>query len=291
MEYGCQTMTGKLRTVLIKKPENAFRNQQYLESEYARYGYLDCPDLQKVQEEFAVFEEHLRKHADTVYDLPYDESAGMDSIYTHDTVKVTKKGAIYFPMGKELRQGEPDATRNYLESIGVPTLGIIGGAGKMEGGDLVWLDEETVAIGRGYRTNAEGIRQFQELTTDLVKEIITVPMPHGGGADACLHLMSIISMVDRDLAVVYSRYMPVFFRELLLEREIKLIEVPDEEYELLGSNVLSLGSRRCVVLQGSPRTKEALLDAGAEVLEYPGRNLSYFGTGGPTCLTCPLLRA
>lgn len=290
MEYGCQSMTGKLRTVLIKKPENAFRNQQYLEAEFAHYGYLGCPDLQKVQQEFAVFEDLIRKNADTVYYLPYDEAAGMDSIYTHDTVKVTKKGAIYFPMGKELRQGEPGATRKYLESLGIPTLGIIGGTGKMEGGDVVWLDEETVAIGRGYRTNAEGIRQFQELTADLVTEIITIPMPHGEGAEACLHLMSIISMVDRDLAVVYSRYMPVFFRELLLEREIKLVEVPDEEYDLLGSNVLSLGGRRCIVLQGSPRTKAALLEAGAEVMEYSGRNLSYFGTGGPTCLTCPLLR-
>lgn len=290
MKYGCQSMTGELKTVLIKKPEHAFRNQQYLKDEYQAYGYLECPDLQKVQQEFAVFEELLRKNTETVLYLPYEDSAGMDSIYTHDTVKVTKNGAIYFPMGKKLRQGEPAATRRFLESIGIPTLGTIGGEGKMEGGDVVWLDEETVAIGRGYRTNAEGIRQFQNLTADIVKETVTVPMPHGEGAEACLHLMSIISMVDTDLAVVYSRYMPVFFRELLLEREIQLIEVPDEEYDLLGSNVLSLGGRRCLVLQGSPKTKAALLEAGATVMEYPGRDLSYFGTGGPTCLTCPLLR-
>ncbi len=290
MKYGCQSMVGKMNAVLIKTPENAFRSQQYLNEEYEQYGYLGCPDLEKVLEEYGIFENILRQNVENVYTLPFDESAGMDSIYTHDTVKITKKGAIYFPMGKVLRRGEPDATRSYLESIGIPTLGAIGGTGKMEGGDVVWMDERTVAIGRGYRTNDEGIRQFRELAGDLIDEIITVPMPHGDGEDACLHLMSIISMVDEDLAVVYSKYMPVFFREYLLERGIRLIEVPDDEYDYLGSNVLALGNRKCVVLQGNPKTKAALIDAGAEVFEYPGRDLSYFGTGGPTCLTCPLQR-
>lgn len=290
MQYGCQSMVGKMNAVLIKTPENAFRSQQYLNEEYERYGYLGRPELEKVLEEYRVFEDILRQNVENVYTLPFDESAGMDSIYTHDTVKITKKGAIYFPMGKELRRGEPNATRNYLESIGIPTLGSIGGTGKMEGGDVVWMDERTVAIGRGYRTNDEGIRQFRELAGDLIDEIITVPMPHGDGEEACLHLMSIISMVDEDLAVVYSKYMPVFFREHLLERGIRLIEVTDDEYDYLGSNVLAMGNRKCVVLQGNPKTKAALADAGAEVFEYPGRDLSYFGTGGPTCLTCPLQR-
>lgn len=283
-------MVGKINAVLIKTPENAFRNQQYLAEEHERYGYLGCPDFAAVQQEYKAFEEILKKNIANIYYLPYDEAAGMDSIYTHDTVKITGKGAIYFPMGKKLRQGEPGATRRYLESIGIPTLGSISGTGKMEGGDVVWLDERTVAIGRGYRTNDEGIRQFKEIAGDQIDEVITVSMPHGEGEDACLHLMSIISMVDQDLAVVYSKYMPVFFRELLLERGIRLIEVPDDEYDYLGSNVLALGDRKCVVLQGNPKTKAALLEAGAEVFEYPGRDLSYFGTGGPTCLTCPLQR-
>lgn len=290
MKYGCQSMIGRLNAVLIKTPENAFRNQQYLNEEYENYGYFGCPDLIKVLEEYQVFEDIIKENVENVYYLPFDENAGMDSIYAHDTVKITKKGAIYFPMGKKLRKGEPPATRRYLESIGIPTLGVIGGEGKMEGGDVVWMDERTVAIGRGYRTNDEGIRQFREIAGDLIDEIITVPMPHGEGEDACLHLMSIISMVDRDLAVVYSKYMPVFFREYLLKKGIRLIEVPDDEYDYLGSNVLALGDRKCIVLQGNPKTKAALLEAGAVVYEYPGRNLSYFGTGGPTCLTCPLQR-
>ncbi len=290
MKYGCQSMTEKMGAILIKKPENAFRNQEYLDKNYKEFGYFESPDLEKVKEEYDVFEKIIKENVENVYYLPFNENAGMDSIYTHDTVKTTKKGAVYFPMGKDLRSGEPAATREYLESIGIPTLGMIKGEGKMEGGDIVWLDERTVAIGQGYRTNEEGIRQFKEIVGDAIDEIIVVPMPHGEGEAACLHLMSIISMVDQDLAVVYSKFMPVFFRELLIKRGITLVETDDVEYDYLGSNVLALGNRKCMMLEGNPKVKKGLEDAGATVYTYPGKNLSYFGTGGPTCLTSPLQR-
>lgn len=290
MNYGCQSMVGKLGAVLLKKPQEAFVNQDHLMKEYEKYNYIACPDYGKVLEEYAVFEEIIRTHVPEVYYLPSDEKSGLDSIYTHDTVKITKKGAIYFPMGKDLRKGEPGATRAFLEHLGVPTLGAIAGEGRMEGGDVVWLDERKAAIGMGYRTNAEGMRQFKEMMGDGLDEVIAVPMPHGDGEEACLHLMSIISMVDKDLAVVYSKYMPVFFREFLIQSGIKLVEVPEEEYDYLGSNVLALAPGKCLVLQGNPKTKELLLAAGAEVYDYPGKNLSYYGTGGPTCLTCPIQR-
>lgn len=291
MKYGCQSMVGTMDAILVKRPEQAFRSQDYLNENYEKYGYLGCPDMAQVLKEYEEFLAVIQANVANVYMLPFDERAGMDSIYAHDTVKITKKGAIYFPMGKELRQGEPPSTREYLESIGIPTLGVIGGSGKMEGGDVVWLDEKTVAIGRGYRTNDEGIRQFRELVGDLVDEIIVVPMPHADGVEACLHLMSIISMVDQDLAVVYSKYMPVFFRELLLARGMQLVEVDDQEYDYLGSNVLALGERKCLMLEGNPKTRQALEEAGATVYTYSGKHLSYYGTGGPTCLTCPLERA
>jgi len=290
MKYGAQSMVKPIGGVLIKKPADAFRNQRYLDENYMAHGFLESPDIDKVLEEFEIFEGILKQNIPEIYYLPFDENAGLDSIYTHDTVKITKKGAIYFPMGKELRRGEPAATRSCLESIGIPTLGIIEGEGKMEGGDVVWLSERIVAIGRGYRTNGEGIRQFKEIAGDLIDEIITVPLPHGEGREACLHLMSIISMVDDDLAVVYSKYMPVFFREYLIDSGIELIETDDAEYDYLGSNVLALGNRKCVILDENARVIRALEKAGAEVFSYPGRNLSYFGVGGPTCLTCPIMR-
>ncbi|MBS4538122.1 amidinotransferase [Clostridium sp. D2Q-11] len=290
MKYDSQSMVSTIGSILIKHPKDAFISQENLKEKHEEFNYIGCPDYEKVLEEYKTFEQIIKDYVENIYYLPKDDNTGLDSIYTHDTAKITSKGAIYFPMGKRLRRGEPEATKEYLESIGIPTLGQIKGKGKMEGGDVVWIDEETVAIGRGYRTNDEGIKQFKELVKDFVKEVIVVQLPHAEGPDECLHLMSIISMVDRDLAVVYSKYMPVFFRDYLLEKGIKLIEVNDKEYEYLGSNVLALSPRKCLMLKGNPITKKKLIEAGAEVFEYEGYDLSYRGTGGPTCLTMPLYR-
>lgn len=290
MKYGCQSMVGKIDSILIKKPEAAFISQDHLEKTWEEFKYFGCPDYEKVLEEYAVFEKYIRENVENVYYLPQDDRTGLDSIYAHDPLKITKNGAIYFPMGKQLRSREYLATKAYLESIGVPTLGEIKAPGKMEGGDVLWIDEKTVAIGRGYRTNDEGIRQFKELTKDVVEEYIIIPMPHGDGEDCCLHLMSIISFVDTDKAVVYSKYMPVFFREYLLGKGIQLIECNDEEYDYLGTNVLALQPGKCIAIEGNPDIIEKMRAAGVEVLTYEGKELSYRGTGGPTCLTAPLCR-
>lgn len=290
MEYGCQSMVGKIKSVLLKRPSEAFVSQDHLNSNYEKFCYLGCPDYEKAVKEYESFEKIITDNVENVFYLPWDERVGLDSIYTHDPLKVTSKGAIYFSMGKELRSKEYLVTEDYLNNIGVPTLGYIEYPGKMEGGDVVWLDERTVAVGRGYRTNDEGIKQFKELMKDIADEVIVVPMPHGEGADACLHLMSIISMVDKDLAVVYSKYMPVFFRELLIERGVKLLEVNDDEYGYLGSNVLALAPRVCVLLEGNPEIKQKLIDEGCTVYTYKGHEMSYRGTGGPTCLTHPITR-
>lgn len=290
MKYGCQSMVGKIESILIKRPEQAFISQENLNQTWEAFRYFGCPDYQKVLEEYAVFEQIIKDNVENVYYLPQDDRTGLDSIYTHDPLKITKKGAIYFPMGKELRSREYMATQAYLESIGIPTLGHITAPGKMEGGDVLWIDERTVAIGRGYRTNDEGIRQFKELTKGLVDEYVIVPMPHGDGVDCCLHLMSIISFVDTDKAVVYSKYMPVFFREYLLEKGIQLIECNDKEYDYLGSNLLALAPGKCVLIGGCPDIQKKVEDAGVTVYTYEGKEMSYRGTGGPTCLTCPLCR-
>lgn len=290
MNYGCQSMVGKIDSILIKKPEAAFISQENLDKTWEEFKYFGCPDYEKVLEEYAVFEKFITENVPNVYYLPEDDRTGLDSIYTHDSLKITKAGAIYFPMGKELRNKERFAAREFLEAHGVPTLGEITAPGKMEGGDVLWIDEKTVAIGRGYRTNDEGIRQFKEMTKDVVEEYIVIPMPHGDGEDCCLHLMSIISFVDTDKAVVYSKYMPVFFREYLIGRGIQLIECNDEEYDYLGSNVLALEPGKVITIDGNPDIVKKMRDAGVEVLTYEGKELSYRGTGGPTCLTCPVCR-
>ena len=169
-------------------------------------------------------------------------------------------------------------------------MGAIEAPGQLEGGDVLWLDARTVAVGRGYRTNDAGIAQLRALLADDVDEVIVVPLPHWRGAGDVFHLMSIISPVDRDLAVVYSPLLPVPFREHLLERGIELVEVPDEEFDTMGANVLAIAPRRCVMVAGNPVTRARLERAGAEVLEYDGSEISLKGGGGPTCLTRPLRR-
>ncbi|SUB56423.1 dimethylarginine dimethylaminohydrolase family protein [Peptoniphilus lacrimalis] len=290
MNYGCQSMVGKITDILLKSPKDAFISQENLERNYEAFNYIGCPNYEKTLKEYEIFEGIIKKNVENVYYLPKDDRTGLDSIYAHDSLKVTKKGAIYFPMGKNLRSKESLVTEEFLKSHGVPTLGRIEAPGKMEGGDIVWLDERTVAIGLGYRTNKEGIEQFKKLTKDFIDEYIIVPMPHGEGKDECLHLMSVISLVDDDLAVVYSKFMPVFFREYLIKRGIKLLEVNDKEYAYLGSNVLALDKRKCIIIEGVPEIQKKLEDEGCTVYTYPGKELSFRGTGGPTCLTHPICR-
>ena len=179
--------------------------------------------------------------------------------------------------------------REALIVAGVQVAGHIVPPGRLEGGDVVWLDATTVAVGRGYRTNDEGIAQFARFAGPDVT-CITVPLPHWRGAGDVFHLMSVISPVDTHLAVVYSPLLPVPFRELLLERGVQLVEVPDEEFESMGANVLALGPRRCLMIDGNPETRRRLESAGAEVIDYAGREISVKGGGGPTCLTRPLVR-
>jgi N-dimethylarginine dimethylaminohydrolase len=192
-------------------------------------------------------------------------------------------------MGKPQRAAEPDAQDQALRTLGIHTAGRIAAPGRLEGGDLIWIDEVTLAVGRGYRTNAEGIRQLRALVGEGI-EVVEVPLPHWRGAGDVMHLMSLISPVDRDLAVVYSPLLPVPFREWLQERGVRFVETPHEEFDTMGTNVLALGPRRCLMLAGNPLTRRALERAGCEVLEYEGFEISMKGAGGPTCLTRPLVR-
>jgi N-dimethylarginine dimethylaminohydrolase len=193
-------------------------------------------------------------------------------------------------MGKDERKEEPSAAQRFLSDSQIPILGSITGGGIIEGGDFIWLDNKIAAVGLGYRTNKEGIEQFQQLTSDIVDDVIIVHLPHWNGQNDVFHLMSIISPIDSDLAVVYSRLMPIVFRNSLLERGIKLIEVPDEEFDSMGCNILALAPRKCLMINGNPITKQRLENEGVEVLTYDGTEISLKGAGGPTCLTRPVIR-
>ena len=184
MNYGCQSMVTKIDTILLKKPEAAFVSQEHLNENWERFCYYGCPDYEKVLEEYAAFEAIIKEHVENVYYLPYDERTGLDSIYTHDSPEGDQQRRHLLPDGQGAPQQGATGDGSLLTEHGVPTLGYITPPGKMEGGDVLWIDEKTVAIGRGYRTNDEGIRQFKELTKDFVDEYIIVPMPHGDGEEA-----------------------------------------------------------------------------------------------------------
>lgn len=283
-------MYAPLKHVIVKDPKDAFRSQTHLSEEWKTFNYLSEPNYEEALSEYAEFIGILGKYVETIEYLPIADEVGLDSLYAHDPVKFTPNGAIILKSGKKLRQPEAAVYKDFLRQKGIPIIGELTGEAVSDGGDIVWLDDRTLVVGRGYRTNDEAIRQLKEMTADMVDEFIVVQLPHDLGEAECLHLMSFISMVDQDLAVVHSRLMPVFFRQLLIERGIQLVEVPKDEYDSLGCNVLALAPRVCVIPQGNKETKQQLLDAGATVYEYKGDEITVKGTGGPTCLTCPVVR-
>ncbi|ALC88195.1 amidinotransferase [Bacillus sp. FJAT-22090] len=283
-------MFKSLERVIVKHPNEAFISQEHSANQWKVFNYLQQPDFEEAVREYKGFIEILEKHVAQIDYLPASEKVGLDSIYAHDPVKFTPAGAIILKSGKKLRQPEATVYKEFLTDKEIPIIGELTGEAVCDGGDIVWLDDKTLVVGRGYRTNDEAIRQLKEITAPYVDEFIIVQLPHDLGVEECLHLMSFISMVDKDLAVVYSPLMPVFFRQLLIERGIQLIEVPKEEYDNLGCNVLALAPRVCVLVEGNQSTKKQLLDAGATVYEYKGQEISVLGTGGPTCLTSPVIR-
>ena len=193
-------------------------------------------------------------------------------------------------MGKSLRRGEEAAMARRFEALGVPILATLEGEARAEGGDMFWLDDRTLAVGLGFRTNREGVRQIAEALAGSGTRVLPVELPFHTGPVDCLHLLSLISMVDRDLAVVYPPLLSVPFWQELERRGIRTVEVPAEEFATMGPNVLALAPRRCLVLEGNPVTRERLEAAGCQVLTYRGKEISLKAEGGPTCLTRPLLR-
>jgi len=284
--YGSQSMVEPLKRVLVRRPDQAFGN-----ADPARWHYVSQPELKSAQAEHDALTTTLREAGCEVlfHEAPLPDHA--DAIFTHDPVIVTDEGAVVLRMGKVERRGEEAAITSTLEGLGVPILATLEGEATAEGGDLLWLDRQTLAVGRGYRTNAEGFRQLTAALRPLGVETVEVQLPHGDGPLSCLHLMSFISMLDHDLAVVYPPLVPVPFMELLAERGIALVEVPETEYPTMGPNVLALAPRKCLAIEGNPATRERMEAAGCEVLTYSGRELSLKAEGGATCLTRPVLRS
>ncbi len=290
MDLSSRSETDPIRSLLLKHPREAWADQENIREQWKALDYTEEPDLARACDEYDEFVEILRRSGPDVCFLPANAGTGLDSIYVRDAACVTGHGVILCRMGKALRKEEPRAVGEFCAGAGFPVLGEIREPGTLEGGDVVWLDEKTAAIGHGYRTNAEGIRQFRQLVAAEGCEVIEVPLPHWDGPSDVLHLMSMLSPVDEEKLLVFSRLLPVPFRKRLLDKGFTLIEVPDDEYGTMAANVLALAPGKCVALAGNPRTAEALNKAGIEVWTYKGAEISRKGAGGPTCLTRPLRR-
>jgi N-dimethylarginine dimethylaminohydrolase len=283
--------TGRITRLIVKHPRDAFLGPDAIAAEWRALNFTGPPDFARALVEYDRFLGLVSRAGAELCSLPPCAGVGLDSIYVRDASVVCDQGVILCRMGKAARQGEPAAQQAAFGALGIPVIGAIRDPGRLEGGDVVWLDDRTVAVGRGYRTNDAGIAQLRDLLGESIDELLVVPLAHWRGPQDVFHLMSVISPVDRDLAVVYSPLLPVPFRERLLDADFTFVEVPDDEFETMGANVLAIGPRRCVMLAGNPRTRAGLERAGAEVSEYEGREISLKGGGGPTCLTRPIERA
>jgi N-dimethylarginine dimethylaminohydrolase len=274
-------MSGTLERVLVRPPlaEDA--------ASWREYGWRAAPDHAAAAAEHEIFAGLLEEAGAEVVVSRHDPG-NPDAIYPYDPVLVGNEGAVLLRPGKDGRRGEPEALRPVLEAAGVPVVGELDSPALAEGGDTLWLDDHALLVGIGYRTNEASIRALESVFPDV--EVVAFDLPHWNGAGEVMHLMSFVSPLDRDLALVYARIAPVRLLALVAERGISVVEVPDEEFESQGSNVLALGPRRALALDGNPETRRRMERAGVDVVVYRGDEISKKGDGGPTCLTRPLLR-
>jgi N-dimethylarginine dimethylaminohydrolase len=280
----------KLASVYLKSAKNSFLSEEELSEHWKTLQYLSKPNFKKSLEEYAAFQTFFREKNISTCFFPINKKTKIDSIYCRDASIATDFGIIICNMGKQGRIHEPYAQLEAYKMNNINILGEIKFPGTLEGGDVAWLDQNTLAVGHTYRTNEEGISQLKGLLQPKGIEIIVVELPHYKGKSDVFHLMSILSPVDKNLAVVYSPLMPIKFRNELLERGLQLIEVPEQEFDSMGCNVLAIAPRDCLMVAGNPITRKLLEDAGASVHIYEGNEISVKGGGGPTCLTRPIDR-
>jgi N-dimethylarginine dimethylaminohydrolase len=287
----CHTEYGPIRSLILKHPREAFRDQERIRVQWKDLNFTGEPYMPSAVKEYEHFQQLVTRNGKSdVTFLPDDQTVTLDSLYCRDASLSTDHGLVLCSMGKAARVGEPYAVKRASQSASVKILGELKSPGTVEGGDCAWVDTTTLAVGLTYRTNAEGISQLRSLLAPYGISIIEVHLPHYRGPSDVFHLMSVFSPVDKTMAVVYSPLMPVAFRNELLRRSFTLIEVPDGEFDSMGCNVLSIGLRECLVVKGNPVTRRRLENNGCRVVEYEGEEISLKGGGGPTCLTRPMQR-
>lgn len=288
--YNGHSMVGSLQRVLVCSPRIAGWNQPDRASHWRELGFHHAPNFATAQAQHETLCRELEATGAEVVEISPANDLSLDAVYTHDASLATDFGLIAMRPGKLNRVPEGPHHARFGQTLGIPTLGQITPPGTTEAGDIVWLDSRTLLIGHTYRTNAAGIQQMRDLLAPKGVEVLSAPLPHGSGPAVCLHLMSLISLLDDHTALVDLPWLAVETVELLHSRGFKLIEIDYSERDTLACNVLALGGNRLLAIEENQKTNAKLRHAGFEVRTFPGDELCINGGGGPTCLTRPLLR-
>ena len=283
-------MTGELLRVMVCPPANAGWGDERKAEKWRELGFRRLPDFVMAQQQHEVLCRLLREAGAEVVSLPSTGLLTLDAVYTHDASLATDYGLVLMNPGKKNRAAEAQAHANFCGELGIPALGEIGPPGTSESGDVVWLDSRTLLVGEGYRTNKAGVEQMRSLLSAKKVEVLSAPLPYGSGPSACLHLMSLMSMLDEQTILVDLPWLAVETVELLKARGFNLIEIDSSERETLACNVLALGEKRLIAIEENVKTNQRMREAGFDVRTFPGSEICINGAGGPTCLTRPLLR-
>jgi N-dimethylarginine dimethylaminohydrolase len=278
-------MIAPLRRVLVRRPAPPAG-----EGDRSRFGYFEQPNHERAVREHEAFVAKLQELGVEVVVAEAPATGQLDAIFVYDPSFTTDGGLLLMRPGKEVRRDEVELAREAAKALDIPILGEIEAPGEVEGGDMLWLDQNTLAIGQGYRTNAAGIDQMSVFLRPLGVDVLRVELPYWHGPSECLHLMSLISPVDEKLAVVYKPLMSVPFVQYLEAEGWSFVEIPDQEFATQGCNVLTIAPGKVLMLKDNVVTIERLRAAGVEVHTYTGDEISHNRAGGPTCLTRPLLR-
>ena len=283
-------MVGELKRVLVCSPRTACWHQPERAARWRELGFAHPPDFDTAQAQHEALCSELEACGAQVEDLPPALELSLDAVYTHDASLPTDFGLILMRPGKANRVPEGKHHGSFCQILGIPMLAKITAPASTEAGDMVWLDAKTLLVGHGYRTNAQGIQQMRALLQPKGVEVFSAPLPHGPGPSSCLHLMSLISLLDDKTALVDLPWLAVETVEFLQGRGYKFVEIDYSERDTLACNVLSLGGKRLLALEENAKTNEKLCAAGFDVRTFPGSELCINGSGGPTCLTRPLRR-
>jgi N-dimethylarginine dimethylaminohydrolase len=283
-------MVEPLQRVLVCSPRTAGWNQPERAARWHELGFHHAPDFVAAQAQHEALIHEVELAGAEVLELPPAADLSLDAVYAHDASLATDFGLLVMRPGKANRVPEGAHHGSFCSQLGVPAFAKIVAPGTTEAGDILWLDAKNLLVGHGYRTNQAGIHQLRALFAPKGINVHAAPLPYGRGPSECLHLMSLISLLDEHTALVDLPWLAVETVELLRHRGFQFIEIEESERSSLACNVLALGNKRLLAIEENRKTNDRLCAGGFDVRTFPGSELCVNGGGGPTCLTRPLLR-